>query len=211
MQYVVILDSIPQVGYLTDFDRWIFTNFVLLSICVFCHQLVVNSQRKVEKWPFRAVIIRLVEFMGRILVIPISIVYFSEVFSNDDFQETTKKMVIVFFTLFSLVCVREFFGVRKSIRVAISKIAEKVDEDKLECSWIELLALNMYYFKVINFTTEPYEAKKKRTKRMQEEQNMPVLSHEDSNNVDTKIKKSRNRSLLQRFRSYSTYDSDDEL
>jgi hypothetical protein len=224
LQYVVILGNIPQVGYLTDFDRWIFSMFIMLSLCVFCHQLVVNSNRKVVKWPFRAVIIRMVEMIGRIVVIPLSITLFTVTFNNDDIEEELKLMSLAFFVMFALILIRELFGVRKAIKKAMLMITKKVDLAELPCSWVELLALNMYVFRTINFTTAPYEAKKKRAKRMQSELGVhgsgagaAVSSAEGGNiNINTRqgkeVQRSRHDSLLGRvFRRDSTYDSDDEL
>ena len=208
VQYVVILDSIPQVGYLTDFDKWIFSNFVMLSLCVFCHQVVVNSQRKVGKWPFRAVIIRIIELTGRIVVIPLSVYLFTETFDDDDIKDELRIMMFVFFCLFALVCIREFYGVRKSIKEAMQCITAKVDLGELPCSWVELGAINLYYFRVIDFTTIPYEAKKKRMKRAQADNSS---TSEGPVKMKASVRRSRQRSLLGRvMRRGSTYDSDDE-
>lgn len=213
-QYVVILDSIPQVGYLTDFDKWIFGNFVMLSLCVFCHQIVVNSTRKVEKWPFRAVIIRLIELTGRIVVIPLSVSFFTQTFNDDDLHDEFEIMLYIFLVVFSLVLIRELFGVRKSISLAMICITNKIDLGELPCSWVELWAINLYYFRVIDFTTVPYEAKMKRAKRAQAEMEGNLQEEgiaSSPNKMKASVRKSRQRSLISRMmKRESLYDSDDD-
>ena len=154
-------------------------------------------------------IIRIIELTGRIVVIPLSIVQFASTFDSDDIKDELNIMLIVFFTLFSLVCVRELFGVRKSIRIAMKCITDKVDLGELPCSWVELSAINLYYFRVIDFTTVPYEAKRKRTKRMQaENESAPAPTP----TMKKHVRKSRQASLLSRvMRRESLFDSDDEL
>ena len=227
---MVILGSIPQVGYLTDFDTWIFNMFLMLAMCVFAHQLVVNSFRKVEQWPFRAVVIRLIEMTGRVVIIPLSLYMFKTTFSGDETELFHEPFLRIPVTIgFFLLLVREAFGVRKVIKIGMEAIEEKVANGKRN-SWWELFVLNLVIFRVFDLTTEPYKAKLKRMKRMAAGKNgsMDIASLEMSASVTNKlhdneenddIKKSSARgttkkprlSLLGRLRRQSLYDSDDEM
>lgn len=228
VQYVVILGSIPQVGYLTDFDVWIFNMFVMLSACVFAHQLVVNSFRKVEQWPFRAVMIRLIEMTGRVFIMPLCLLMFSETFQGDELSFFSNIYIRVPVLLgFLLLMIREAFGVKKAVKLGIGEILSKIEENKRKMSWWELFIINICYFNVIDFTTAPYKAKLKRMKRMNASSDgrsleLPTLNElhnldqDDNDEVDPY--QSRARSLsgakglgLRKNRRDSLYDSDDEL
>lgn len=209
--YVVILGSIPQVGYLTDFDKWIFRMFVMLALCVFSHQVVVNSFRKVETWPFRAVVIRLIELLGRSLVMPLSFAFFISTFEGPEIESFTKIYVeLPLLLFFFLIMVRECFGVRKSINQNMEKICEKIEKKKKAMSWWELFSVNLYYFNVIDFTTAPYEAKMKRMKRTRAGQDGTINEMHSITGAEY-----RNSDTIERppdlLRRKSLYDSDDEL
>lgn len=154
----------------------------------------------------------MIELTGRIVVIPRSVALFVKTFESDDtgMQEEFEIMLIAFYVVFGLVCIREFYGVRKSVNKAMKCITDKVDLGELPCSWVELGAINLYYFRVVNFTTIPYEARKKRMKRAHADN-----SSSEGTGAPTKMKasvrRSRQRSLIGRvLRRGSTYDSDDD-
>lgn len=236
---MVILGSIPQVGYLTDFDSWIFNMFVMLAACVFAHQLVVNSFRKVEQWPFRAVVIRFIEMSGRVIIIPLSLAMFNSTFQGDELDVFHELYVrIPLFFGFVMLLIREAFGVRKVVNIAMDEIGEKIAKGKRN-SWWELFVINLVLFKVFDLTTEPYKAKLKRMKRMAAGKNgsMDVSASMEMSGTFNKLhdnKENNNSSAgndnptsrpvststdqngvkpkrLSRFRSQSLYDSDDEM
>jgi hypothetical protein len=234
VQYVVILGSIPQVGYLTDFDVWIFNMFIMLAACVFAHQLVVNSFRKVEQWPFRAVAIRLVEMTGRVLIIPLCLYMFGQTFEGDELSFFgSLTLQISMGILFFLLMIREAYGVKKAVRNGLILILEKIEGGKRKLSWWELFVVNICYFKVFDLTTAPYKAKLKRMKRMNAGNNgdmelsavQNTLHAEEVTGSSDHDRRRRRRvslsrepgeslsdpSLLSRVRSKSLYDSDDEM
>jgi hypothetical protein len=215
---VVILGSIPQVGYLTDFDVWIFNMFVMLAACVFAHQLVVNSFRKVEQWPFRAVIIRLIEMTGRVVIIPLCLNMFASTFEGDELSILKSYYLrIPMISLFLLLMIREAFGVRKAVKNGMVKICEKIEEGKRKNSWWELFITNLIMFNVIDFTKDPYMAKLKRMKRMTAGKNGSMeltstvnkLHEEEESDPKKKRRPSKRISLLGRLRRQYMYDSDD--
>lgn len=229
---MVILGSIPQVGYLTDFDLWIFHMFIMLSACVFAHQLVVNSFRKVEQWPFRAVIIRFIEMGGRVLIIPLSIYMFGSTFDSDDMPLFGSLALRVPLAIgFVLLMVREAFGVKKVVIIGLDAVCDKIRENERRCSRWEYFIVNLVFFRMIDFTSAPYKAKLKRKKRMNAgndaEMELPTLNtlHDNNENVRSDGRRvsysvetenashnpTRRASLLERFRRKSLYDSDDEM
>ena len=200
--------------------------FLMLAGCVFAHQLVVNSFRKVEQWPFRAVAIRLIEMCGRALIIPLSLYMYGQTFAGDDLEGyKTLALQIPVLLLFVSIIVRESFGVRKSVRNGMMAIREKIEEDKRRNSWWELFIVNLYFFGIINITTNPTMSRKRRMQRQQESVEMNKLHTISSPNgnepVENEIEmqhkqgttenKRRRSSLFSRIRRMSLYDSDDEV
>ena len=100
-------------GYLTTFDDWIFTMYLGAAICVALHQTVVRFESKVESEPLRAVIIRLVEFFGRVLLGPLTLLYYIYTF-----LDPTLKLMVAFGVLvmsfFFFIGLRELGGIKKN-------------------------------------------------------------------------------------------------
>ncbi|CAM9354262.1 unnamed protein product, partial [Ectocarpus fasciculatus] len=70
--YIVVFSTVPLLGYLTSFDRYFIELFILLTSCLAVHQVVSNLNAKREKWPLRRLVSRSMEFLGRLMVMPIA-------------------------------------------------------------------------------------------------------------------------------------------
>ena len=169
--YVVILDNIPQVGYLTSFDKWIFTMFIILAVCVFAHQAVVSSERKQSTWPLRQVHTRSIEMTGKVLLIPLSIYLYESTFHESEKTRSWTRIVVpIFFAGFGILCIREGRGVWKSMVEAVALIGDKIRDSK-KTSKLELFLLNLVVFGKLSLRDDMYRAKLVRRARssMEEE------------------------------------------
>lgn len=56
--------------------------YVALAACVCLHQFVVVMARKTETDPLRIFLIRVVEYLGRVLIFPLVLIHYSSYFFN---------------------------------------------------------------------------------------------------------------------------------
>jgi hypothetical protein len=164
--YVVIIGNIPQLGYLTTFDTWIFTMFVTLVVCVCGHQMVLVILRKGDTWPMRTAMTRVIEMMGRVILIPFTILIYWVTFVRDP---TFVMNFVVYGTLSvatAALFTRELGGCRKAMRIATKLVKAKIDTgEDLRLSKMELTLFNFFALGTFNNTTKPYRSRKKRRAR----------------------------------------------
>lgn len=156
LQHVILQQSIPLVGYLTDIDKFVFWMFLLLCFVVAMHQAYATLFEKVEVWPLRLLYLRLIELIGRCFVPPAIIFYFLETIEFGD-RHVRVGMTATTVVLISVLFVREVFGVRSAYYKAIEGLVEKFNRATLttkEVSYGEILALNTYFFKKVSFSWE---------------------------------------------------------
>ncbi len=91
--YIVIFQTIPMIGYLTTLDRYITQMFTTLFICAGVHQFILRLKQNDSDvtWPLRKFYIRLLEAIGRVVVIPFIFVRYFTSFTQ-------------FYQLHTLVC-----------------------------------------------------------------------------------------------------------
>ena len=91
--YIVIFQTIPMIGYLTTLDRYITQMFTTLFICAGVHQFILRLKQNDSDvtWPLRKFYIRLLEAIGRVVVIPFIFVRYFTSFTQ-------------FYELHTLVC-----------------------------------------------------------------------------------------------------------
>eukprot|EP01037_Dinobryon_pediforme_P036136 gene36136-42929_t len=109
--YIIILQSIPLVGYLTDIDKFVFWMFLLLCVVVALHQMYATLYEKTETWPLRVVYLRLIEMFGRCFTPPAIIFYFLGTIEFGS-QSLRNAMIVIVVTSMSILLVREVYGVR---------------------------------------------------------------------------------------------------
>jgi hypothetical protein len=70
--YISIVNSIPLVGYMTRLDDYMLMMFVIVFVNTILHMVVVrmNVAEKGTNWPLRKLVVRVVEFTGRVTMIP---------------------------------------------------------------------------------------------------------------------------------------------
>lgn len=146
--YVVIIQGIPQVGYLTTFDSWIFIMYTSLAMGVVLHQLVIVLKRKTTKIPLRRCLIRLIEFLGRVFTGPLAVAYYMVTFMDPDLTLLLAfSMALSFFVVF--IAMREWGGLKKSFVDASESIIVKVEKNERP-SKLEKLVMNLVQFKRIS-------------------------------------------------------------
>lgn len=164
--YVVIIGNIPQLGYLTTFDTWIFTMFITLVVCVCAHQMVLVVQRKGNTWPMRTAMTRMIELAGRVILVPFTMIMYWQTFVVNPSSGITAGFYIGTCVIVISLFLREIGGVRKALNIAIESVSEKIDSGKdHRLSKFELGMFNFFAFGVFNRTTKPYRQRKKRRAR----------------------------------------------
>jgi hypothetical protein len=70
--YISIVNSIPLVGYMTRLDDYMLMMFVIVFVNTILHMVVVrmNVSEKGTNWPLRKLAVRVIEFAGRVTMIP---------------------------------------------------------------------------------------------------------------------------------------------
>jgi hypothetical protein len=145
--YIVVIQNIPMIGYLTKIDFFVIMIFVILFGCSVLHlfTLRLQSDDKISKWPVRKFYIRFLEFIGRIFVIPIIttcyLVYFHVTLLPSQIYCTC-----IFIGLFSLfVSVREVVALSTVFQRAMKDISKKFNELD-DMSMLEVVVFNYYIY-----------------------------------------------------------------
>lgn len=146
--YIVILQSIPLVGYLTDIDKFVFWMFVMLCIVVAMHQVYATLVEKVHTWPLRKIYMRAIELGGRCFLPPAIVFYF---LATIEFGSASLKTTFITVTILASIGLffGELFGIRSSYYHAMEALIAKANRPELttkEFSWIEIAFLNHYLF-----------------------------------------------------------------
>eukprot|EP01033_Poteriospumella_lacustris_P013530 gene13530-9682_t len=146
--YIVILQSIPLVGYLTDIDKFVFWMFVMLCIVVAMHQVYATLVEKVHTWPLRKIYMRAIELGGRCFLPPAIVFYF---LATIEFGSASTKTAFITVTILTSIALLfgELFGMRSSYYHAMEALIAKANRPELttkEFSWIEIMCLNHYLF-----------------------------------------------------------------
>jgi hypothetical protein len=146
--YIVVFSNIPLLGYLTKFDLFAIRIFIILVIVVGFHQLVDRIHVKKVEWPLRKLYVRIVEFLGRVVIIPSVVAYFLSAFPNNLVTETKNFLISITVICFTAIVIREYPGVSKSYKTALQKVEEKLNSDEAKkISKIEALFYNLNYHK----------------------------------------------------------------
>ena len=70
--YIAVIGAIPLVGYLTRLDEYMFMMFIIIFVNTILHMTVIrlNVPEKGKVWPLRKLAVRIIEFVGRLTMIP---------------------------------------------------------------------------------------------------------------------------------------------
>jgi hypothetical protein len=148
--YIVILGNIPLVGYLTDFDTYVFWMFVLLILVIILHQGVATLVVHEDKFPLRILMIRIFELAGRVIVIPLVIFFY--VYQVKGQSETQQEIFYVIGITFPcIVLVLELPRTKKCITTTIKALMKKLEnENSVSITRMEIIAFNFIKYRVIS-------------------------------------------------------------
>ena len=106
--YVGVVGAIPMVGYMTNLDCYILSMFGILFVNILCHIIVVrlNVESKDDKWPLRKLFVRILEFFGRLFMIPSIVISFIIWFYNGLSISLIVLLIISITTIDLIVCLR---------------------------------------------------------------------------------------------------------
>jgi hypothetical protein len=151
--YIVVIQNIPPIGYLTNFDYFVTVMFVVLFACCILHLLTVRLAKdtKLEKWPIRKFYIRLLEFFGRVTIIPLTTTFYLYYFRLAEDAATIYASSFVIGLFIFLVSVREFFSTRSAFEAAMENIKSKAD-DLSDVSTMEVILFNLYTYRILAHT-----------------------------------------------------------
>lgn len=149
--YIVILGNIPLLGYLTDVDKFVFSMFFLLVVIIAAHQWYITLRQKVDSWPLRPVVMRLIELVGRTAMVPAIMIYFlTHVYRQDIAAPSTILLTTSVLVAFTGVLWREAFGLRKVFVEAFLQLLAKLNDPATtvrDTSWLEIAVVNAVVFK----------------------------------------------------------------
>ena len=149
--YIVVFGNIPLVGYLTKLDSFIISMFFLLSICVALHQFSNKFSGKKEKFPFRMFIVRIIDLIGRVMIIPIAVYTFLYMFEAPFGLYMNEIITVMLVVLAVSTFVLDIGGVRKSLRLCMVKINEKTALTESKFTRLEVWMHNLYFHYKFSF------------------------------------------------------------
>jgi hypothetical protein len=150
--YIVIFQSIPMLGYLTDFDIYIITMFFLIVLTVILHQVSNRLQTKAARLPLRKLALRVIEIAGKVLVIPGVLISFFWTFTKVDMGGGVRDtMTAVCVCVSVYILLREAAGFRQDVTKAMALLRTKMeDPEGRDRKVFEVLIYNLYTFGVFS-------------------------------------------------------------
>ena len=149
--YIVVFQNVPMIGYLTMFDKFVVFMFIIMFVCCLLHQWIIRLMKdgKLEKWPLRSLLIRVLELIGRLGVIPVItalyLFHFAEVFEP-------ANLIVAWLAVASFIGVvafREVGAVRKVYKATMKQIDEKFEALK-DFSDAEALVFNLLHYGIVS-------------------------------------------------------------
>ena len=112
--YIVIFSSTPMLGYLTVFDSYIIWMFLMIVVVIFMHSINYRLIEKSKEFPLRLLLTRLIELMGKAVIMPLTYAVFIITFPTFGSPAMNGVIMALFVVIFSIVSVQCIHGVRKS-------------------------------------------------------------------------------------------------
>jgi hypothetical protein len=129
--------------------------FLLLVVVISMHQVYATLKQKVDRWPLRAIILRLIEFCGRVFILPFIVIYFLRMITFEDALFTSEALIGVTVAVSVIIAVQECFGVRVAVIRAIDALIAKVNDADTtvnDLSLAEILVLNWMQFHILSWS-----------------------------------------------------------
>jgi len=150
--YIVILANIPLLGYLTAIDTYIFWMFLMLIFTCVLHQMYATLSEKIDVYPLRPIILRLLETVGRLGIFPtVTGFYITTV------QEIAPGFDVTMITIVTVACVyiasKEIVGLRSTTRKSLHALLDKINspESKLDnITTGETIVFNWWKFRKLS-------------------------------------------------------------
>ena len=119
----------------------------MLVIAVFAHAITSRLMTKVDKYPLRLLVVRILEVSGKIFVIPFVLLYFLLTFTSYGTAASRDFTFLCIGCFGLLLSAREFRGLLTDIKDAMKRIRGKVDNPAVHTlTWIEIITFNLYMF-----------------------------------------------------------------
>ena len=121
--------------------------FELLVLAVFIHQLSTRLMAKADAFPLRGVLVRFIEFLGKVFIIPGMVLYFGILFPTAGSPAFRALLATLCFVWMGVVISRESVGLKGIYAHAMLSIRNKVN-NPTQCTLtrIEMVTFNIYYF-----------------------------------------------------------------
>ncbi len=148
--YIVIFQSIPMLGYLTDFDVYIITMFLMIILAIFLHQICCRLHAKADRYPLRMIALRIIEISGKVFVIPCVLISFFWTFKEISVsREVLDTITALCICASGYILLREANGFKQDTARAMKLLSIKLsDSAESDVKLFELLVFNYYSYGV---------------------------------------------------------------
>lgn len=123
--YIVVFANIPMLGYLTKFDKFVVELTTILFFITATHHIVIRYQRDdvLEKHPLRKVFLRLFDFFGRVMLIPLMLLVYLTLFTS--FSSAVLAFFVIVLGISCAIGYRESGSVKNSFVAAVDEVNAK--------------------------------------------------------------------------------------
>lgn len=144
---------------------------------VFMHSFTDRLILKSDTYPLRLVMIRILEFIGKVFIIPCVFLYFCIAFPTFGHHPTVIPTLVVMFFMFSFVASREAGGFRHAMKLSMVMIRNKIESPATySLTNLELLIFNIKMFGVISRSPAHYHRWKRQVDKKLAEDGMDGAS-----------------------------------
>jgi hypothetical protein len=192
--YIVVFGNIPMIGYLTAFDKYVIGMFFLLTCAVAVHQFVYRVSAKADRRPLRLVLVRIVEFFGRVFLFPVAIIMFIIMFPGQFLNGIRTPVLVIISLIMVAIAWRDFGGVRKVFLNTMIYFEEVSQKDDLES--MNIFELKVFYFYNAHMKSWCFMKKKKHSDNDDEDVDVPFDDDDHNYAVGPKVERAKQRESL---------------
>jgi hypothetical protein len=188
--YIVIFQSVPMLGYLTIFDIFVLTMFVILFACCVTHQVITRLATTRKENPTRDLMVCLTEAFMRLMLAPTIIAIYMVIFSQVYSTNTLIIIAVLLFLFIVFVGYREYTELRKSYLLIKDLLNKKmfILNGFEKASRMDVFIFNVYYFNKFNSNTEDIRnASSNAVNVIKNNKNCLLDKDIENNNNDSKI------------------------
>ena len=156
---------------------------IVIAICL--HQITNRLIAKCDIFPLRKLLIRILELVGKLFIIPMVFIYFVSVFPN---ALDTRAVDLIYFILviaFGYIGLRELLGCKQSLNDAMLLIRKKLDNPAMnELTSIEVTVFNFVNYRKISRSLAHYHRWKREIEKGIQEDGSFDGSFDSNNDVE---------------------------